>query len=637
MLTQIVHFSKRCLQFWIFPVFTAIYFTAITNLHLNLPKISNMRIHRIVILCCLFVLGWGDTIFAQTLNYTAADTQLDSAVHMYNRYRDATNGLKNEDITASLLREFTVKHDAIYAAMNQVIEIGSADNIKVANYFKTMTTHELAYLYGRVGNNTESVKLFEVVKSSMLAFQPSDFKMNYKYENKNYSIAWENAAPTILEFMASLSELYMIVGNHKEGMALAEKVMVFDYTTEYRTDIYWYRYIIATKYLNSALIIAKYDNQSADMAINQILVYNTLGEAEKAIVLETESYGYASGINFINNLATANPQLVKDGQIYAKTGGALKSIGDYQRAAPFYIKALNNGFYDYTFIIEAYDVANASNNNELGLLATAQQESRVGSTDCAGWRDIATKWYRYGNTSKGNEATERSNNCEAAAAEIQREYEKEQAKQARRDNLDFSVYAGIYPLPLIIRYNKYRDYGGVFGFGLYNIGVEFSYKLINLNHVIYDDLTIKDIDYDGYDTYWDGYRAHIAFKFGDRDQYSEGVFAGPLFEIVQRNYLPTTSDVFTADGITYLYQAAFNPTETSYNLMLNYGGHVEENFIMVDYFFGIGAAYNKFDGGGIEYDNDIYLLNNPLLENRTPTRFSPIVRMGLTIGLSTRH
>ncbi len=38
-----------------------------------------------------------------------------------------------------------------------------------------------------------------------------------------------------------------------------------------------------------------------------------------------------------------------------------------------------------------------------------------------------------------------------------------------------------------------------------------------------------------------------------------------------------------------------------------------------------------------EDDNDIYLLNNPLLENRTPTRFSPIVRMGLTIGLSTRH
>ena len=102
--------------------------------------------------------------------------------------------------------------------------------------------------------------------------------------------------------MSSLSELYMIVGNHNEGMALAEKVVAFDYTTEYRTDIYWYRYVIATKYLNSAQIISKYDNQSADMAINQIIYFNMLAETEKNSILKTETYGYATGFNFINNL-----------------------------------------------------------------------------------------------------------------------------------------------------------------------------------------------------------------------------------------------------------------------------------------------------------------------------------------------
>ena len=613
---------------------TVCYLNSIFALKIRIMKQRSVR--RLISLI-IILFSFTQTALAQVEAYTEADTKLDSAVHMYNRMRDGIDNLSKDKVTNEILENTRVQRNAIVTLLDEVIVIGNAQNISTAKYFRTLAHYEYGYLLGVAAKMNDARFALEVIKSDMLSMQPSDFKKTYKFEGKNYSIAWENIAPTLIEYFTSMSELYYSASNYSESIKMAMLSMNFEYTTESLGSKYWYKYIAATNYLISSSALKTYNAEAAQVAYNQINYYYQMGKDNQELVTNNGLLGYATGYNFIIGLEQNNKSVVSDGVIYAQTATLLKTLNDNTRAATMYTNALNNGYYNASWIEEVYLIANAEKNNALGLLATEKEAARVSSSDCPAWREIASKYAQYGNSIKSNQANTTASNCEATAKAAQDAYEKQQAKQQRKDNLDFSIYAGVYPLPLIIRYNKYRDYGAVAGIGLYDVTIEASYKLINLNHVIYEDLTYQDVDYDGYENYWDGYRAHIALKFGDRDPYSEGAFYGPLFEVVSRNYLRTTSNVFSADGITYLYETDFTPSELSYNLMLNMGARIEENFVMLEMFMGLGASYNQFDGGGIEYDNDAFFLDNPVLQNRKPTRFGPIIRMGMTVGLTTRN
>jgi len=158
--------------------------------------------------------------------------------------------------------------------------------------------------------------------------------------------------------------------------------------------------------------------------------------------------------------------------------------------------------------------------------------------------------------------------------------------------------------------------------------------LINRNVVTMEDLTFNEIDYPEERILWDGYRAHVAFKFGDRGGYDGDMFYGPLFEIVDKKYTPVPSMVMTPSGVT-VGSAVFNPTELSYNAYLNFGLHVEQNHFMFDYFIGVGGSYSTFDVGNADYDPAEFDFSNTLLQNRKPERFGPIIRFGITLGLTT--
>ncbi len=593
---------------------------------------------RIKYLIALFVfVNITNSVYGQVTAYTPADVQLDTAVHMYNRYRNSIDNFTTATLNQGVTMRLKQTHDEIQRVLDEVIAIGSAENIGTAKYFKTLTTYELGYMQAINKENITATTTFESIKTDMLNFRQADFKNYYKYENKNYSIAWENIAPTILEFYSALSELYVINGNNAAALTLSREGLAFDYVITDETNKNWYKYLLTINYLNAANLMRNNTAESADIAIKHIQYFTALTQEYKDIVLKGNTYGYITGYNFIINLKTNNAALVQDGGLYARTAIALKLNNDIERGPVMFTLALENNYYEYAFINDAYAMADLARNNALGLLTAAKQEPRISSSDCAAWMEISGRWAKYGNMEKSNAALAKSRSCDIIAAEIQEKLQKQQERDSRRADRDFSIYAGVYPLPMIIRFNKYRDYGGVVGFGVHNFSMEFSYKLINLNHVIYDDLYFKEIEYDGFENYWNGYRAHVAFKFGSRDSYDEGNFVGPLFEVVSRKYEPVKSDVFTADAITYLGQSTFNPTELSYNVFLNFGGRVEENHLMFEYFMGIGVAYHQFDGGRIEYDNEVYLIANPILENREPTRFGPAVRMGITLGLSTKN
>lgn len=589
-----------------------------------------------IILLALSTVIIGTDLTAQTGTYTPAEATLDSAVHKYNNMRDFATTLSSTNITEADLQNIAAQREVINRQLERVIATGTSDNISIAMYFKLLSDYEYGFMLGVANKLNESFRVLDPLKSQMKSLQPAAFKKYYLYENKTYSIAWENVAPTILEYFSSMTELYNNQKDYTAAIEMAQSGINLEYTAENNDNKYFLKYICVTQYLLAANKLFKYNYEDAMMAINQITYFQLLNEDDKKRLTGSGSFGYASGYNFINTIKTYNPGISSEAEIYAKTATALKNANDTERGPGMYIKALNAGYYNNSFIQEAFSMADLAKDNNLGLLATEKYEQQISSSDCAAWRDIAIKWNTYGNNQKSNAANEKAKTCEQIAAEAQKAYEKEQARKNRIAERDFSMYAGIYPLPMIIRYNKYRDYGGVVGFGVRKFSMEVSYKKINLNHVILDDLFIQEIDVNDFESYWSGYRAHVAFKFGERDAYSDGFFVGPLFELVQRNYEPVKSSVFTADGLTYLNESTFYPTETSYNAMLNFGVRVEGNFVMLEYFTGVGVAYHQFDGGGVGYNNADFYLSNPIIQNRQPERFGPVVRMGITCGLSTR-
>ena len=53
-----------------------------------------------------------------------------------------------------------------------------------------------------------------------------------------------------------------------------------------------------------------------------------------------------------------------------------------------------------------------------------------------------------------------------------------------------------------------------------------------------------------------------------------------------------------------------------------------------DMYFGIGAAYNQFDGGNDTYwNNEKYTINDGMLANRKASYFSFTMRLGVSIGI----
>lgn len=590
--------------------------------------------HHVVVICILMLVSQKQS-FSQ-LAYTESDIKLDTAVHMYMRFQNYASSFTTANLNNEVISRLKLQHDAVINKLDEVIAIGNTAQVDAAKYFKTITTYELGLTQGIYRADATALSTYTSIQSEMLNFKPSDFPKNYKFEHKTYSVNWNNISGIIHAYYAALAELLFNAQKYNEVITVCLRGIAFEDASNTDDNKYYYKYMVAINYVKAASELNLYNAESADIAIKLFEYFYNLRPEDKKQISDIARLNYNLGYNYIINLKNNNSAIVKDGGLYARSATALSKINDLEKASVLFDLALNAGYYEYGFIQSAYSTADLARKNNLGLLTASIQETHLLQNDCTGWRELANKWSKYGNIEKSNQALAKATTCDNIAAEAQREYEKKQEKEERQSERDFSVYAGIYPLPLIIRFNKYRDYGGVVGFGLHNFSMEFSYKLINLNHVFYGDLALQDIETGDYANYWSGYRAHIAFKFGERGSYSDGFFVGPLFEIVARNYEPVKSDVFDTNTNIFLNTATFNPTELSYNAYLNFGGQLEENHFMVSYFVGIGAGYHQFDSGSETFDNELYLYSNPILEYRKPIRYGAVVRMGMTIGLTSK-
>lgn len=554
---------------------------------------------------------------------------LEQAVRTYNAMRDFEDGLKPGTVKDADIDRMKADIASARPKLETVMQNGTTEEATCARYFNANLSYELGFIYGMMGKNKEAYEVLNTIAPVYDNFSTADkFPLRYKFDGKNYSIKYENFSPTLTEYYTGMAEICANLSKYDESLVWARKSLNSSNTS------LWYKYISYNKVMEVKGKQKLIDQELLDASLNQMITYADLDTSYKRTVKENNYPTQRTSFEKLKMVLNAKPELGRGGYYYATAAPVLERLKDVVRASEAYSNALDAGYSEYRFYDKA--IAYARNNSEkaVGLKACAMKETKLGSTECGEWIDLAKAWEEFGNASKAAEARTKGEQCEADRKRREAEAEAQRRRRERRENRAFGIYAGVYPGPMLTRFSHYRDFGGVAGITLSKkLAVEVSYKLIKQNHVLMEDLTFKDVGTNGFNLKWDGTKAHVAFKIHPKNA-DEGFYIGPLFGYVNRSMHTWSS--FSNPATSYNYnEQRFDMEETSYELLANYGMMMIKNHFMLDMFIGVGASYYKFDVTTPGFDNETYLYTHPLLESRSETRIGPMVRMGVTIGLGT--
>ncbi|MGL5891999.1 MAG: hypothetical protein ACRC3B_19055 [Bacteroidia bacterium] len=569
------------------------------------------------------------TVFAQT----ATEKRLEAAVKIYNSLRDSVDTFKASTLTDEQIVYTESMRDAgvrIFDSLIRVLPEGNEER-RVSRYFRANLEYQVGFVYGMKGRNEDAFKVFDKIEPDFDYFgNTSVFPLRYKFDGKNYSVKYENFVGSYIEFYTGFGEVCANTSRSDRSLYCSRKTLSM---TENSTDYLWYRYIAITKIIEQKKKKNEFDTEMLDMAYKLAYTYNILDTSYRKTIKDNNYPTIKTSYNRINDVFEKKPELIGNGEMYAKTAPLFAKEKDYVKAEDFYTKALK---YNYSFskseLEQIIDVADKRSNNKLGIDAATRYEKLLSSTDCDGYRKLAGYYKLFDDKTREDAALVNVRKCENLVAEQR----KNEERRKRRVNRGFMVYTATYPLALATRFGDYRDYGLVFGLGTNRMQIEFSGKLINRNFVLQEDLAIRSIDDGGVTAYWSGRRMHVALRFNNGKSSNDNFFMGPVFELVQRNFEPIWCNVNTSSGQFVASEMRFEAKETAYTAYFNFGTYFAKKFIYFEYFTGLGVYWANFDSGAGQYSGDAYMLSAPILESRKESRFGPAIRMGVTLGFCTR-
>lgn len=573
---------------------------------------------------CLTILS--TTAFAQTPKENLAQ-----GVEIYNAMREYGRNLTNKTITAESIKDIKNRVERGTALLDKVVKEGTAEQIRVARYFKTNFQYELGFMLGMKGDNKACYEVFKAIENNITAYKSTDFPMMYEYSGKNYKIVWDNFAATQAEYYTGMGEVSYNIGKYEDAYTMTKNSLAHNNITK------WLSYIGVNKILDirSKKKTLVSEEEFQDFALKSMKTYTALDSDEKKTVKDSEYPTWERGYKIFSSLLDGNnaqnltPKIGEAAQI-------LRGVSENEKAAKFFTFALKNNWgTTAAWKNEVLPTAKAVNDKALGLAVLNRLATSVGTTDCNELEAFARDYTQFGDVNKATEFKKRADFClkqkqeaENRAAEERRKQEERQAKERRKAQRDGHFYVGLNVFPL---FTKPVDLGGVVNFGAKKTMVELSFLNVTKKKENYFDLNLKEVN-DVQEHKWDGFFTHLALKFSKDGVKNSGMqYAGLLFGYNQRTFEPFNSNVTnTLTGKTV--SKAFNPTSKQYIGMVNFG-LMALNYLGVDGYIGIGAAYNKFDGGNSEvWNKDGLTIEDRMVANRKPSYVSFTMRMGISVG-----
>jgi hypothetical protein len=554
--------------------------------------------------------------------------KLEAGVKIYNAMRDFQDSLTSTTLSQEQIDKVKSMSDRAVAIFDDVIQSGDVQQKETARYFKMNSRYELGFVYGMKGQNQNAYDVLKPLESEMEYFgNSSRYPLRYVFDGKNYSIKYENFSPTLVEYYTGMAEICTNLSKYDEGIRFARKVETFP-----GADL-WYRYIALNKIMEIKKKKEEYDREMMDAALKQIQVYSELDTSDLSTIREYNYPTTKTSAANIQKCIERDPSLAK-GEYHRGTAAPLiAKVGSSKTAIEFYIAAIEGGFAanDRSYLFGAAELGRKEYSNKLVRLSCDALMKL--NLYCEEYRRVAELYKSADEDAKAAAATAKARECDKATEEAKAKAEKNRRRQERAGT--FKLYAGVYPLGLITRYNSYRDYGGVAGITIKNHVFEFSYKKLNRNLEWTGDLFFQDKEYDadyGGRLLWNGSRMHFAWYILSKKSSNEGFFFGPSFEKVDKTFEYVWSDLTTTStGILAASSQRFNIYDKGYSLYFNYGLMSMGKNFMFQWFTGFGAGYYTFTVDE-PFDNEAYVYSNQLLEYRKPTRIAFVARMGITMG-----
>jgi hypothetical protein len=573
-----------------------------------------------------------------------AETQiLEQCVEKYNelnRAQDAINDKKDKLAFADSLYEAAHENRQRLALL-----IASKDTelAKCAKYFYMNSKYLFAFAYGAVGSAKKSLQYMEDIEKDMEEFTPSSFPIRYSFFGKNYVIKWEDFAGTKAEYYVGFGELLQRELNSLKAKSTLEKAIPLV------GENIWLSYVLYDNLIKVKLSIAEYDDLMIKYCAAQLAAYYRLDDYSLKVVADNKYGTYKKAINGIDECLDRGALSQAGHEFLIAAIDKLKYFVDPVKEKDESTRTKNK----YT-LLRWYDVAISSSHATKDLIKTAYTFTRYNAPEEASamtsWLNRFSKmqptcdeylwlidaYKNVGNDALANSFKPKLTECEAKQKAEQERLEKERvelearnAKQYRRSSRQPLIYLGANVFPF---FTKPKDYGLALNLGGQGLVLELSYLKVNEKPENYFDLSLRDIS-DVPEHRWDGYFAHVNFKF-PMDEWDNGQarsYAGFLLAYNERTFVPFVSNVMSAENF-FLFSEEFKPTSKQYVLMGNFGFMGVAGFGL-DLFFGMGVAYNQFSGNSNSWNNEDYIIEDAMIANRLPDYFSFSMRMGMSVGI----
>lgn len=250
--------------------------------------------------------------------------RLEYAVKIYNRLRDSVDTFKPKTVSSN---------DIAYVEKRVVVGVMILDSLlrvlpesneerRVARYFKANFLYQQAFVYGMKGRNEDAYKIMKVIEADFDYFgNPSIFPLRYVFDGKNYAIKYDNFQGTYIEFYTGFGEVCANTGRSEESLSCSRKTVQM---TQGTTSYSWYRYIAITKVIGEKKKLNQLDKEMLDMAYQLAVEYSQIDTSYRRTIKENNYPTIITAYNRINDVFAANPSLIGNGEIYAKTAAIFR-------------------------------------------------------------------------------------------------------------------------------------------------------------------------------------------------------------------------------------------------------------------------------------------------------------------------
>jgi hypothetical protein len=552
----------------------------------------------------------GEDIFKEASKY------YDETIKKYEKIKgDNEKADEGKKITREQYTEIKTTIDKAIDLFDQYQRVGTDEASKKAGRYYTLILKYYIFVFKNdLGEYRDNFNTITTLDNELTVINGYYFPIKYSSGGKNYIIDYNKRALVVKNVLIEFVETCTNYGKGVETIKYARRAYATytygDYNLWWCAHL-WYFHANKLNYSNEEML---------EPAEKVIYAMSGMKRSDIKKTKDSNWVNYTHAYYKINTLLSNKPALSRKGEVWAKAGEAFEKLDEDKWALEYYNKALKDGYGDRTFLIKMMDKGKDKKDKDLvKTAATIFDEKNLYYTySCDDYNMMAGYFDFAGDATKASQLKEKYKTCI-----------KEQTKQQRRAARGGKFYLSFAPLPLL----SHNIQGSVQIGGNRRLH-EFGARQVKSQRDGGLDMGISSKKFPD-KMVWNGMGFYYTYKKFSRSGSNRArYYSGFQLRYTDKKYDVTSGEVYNADSKAYLGKTMFYPTEKRYDFTFQFGSIISGKYFHSEFYFGAGAGYSVFNGGG-QWGNSAYeIKKNTFLQDRKETRLGLTLHMGYIIGLN---